>query len=766
MAPINPKKTPQTRPASTGSERRDAGPTREKDRRDAGPTREKDRRDAGPTSPTSLISPASEAPPRQPETVDPFKQRAIPDLDLYLFNMGEHRRAHRFLGAHLVEGGVRFAVWAPNAQRVSVVGSFNNWNATPTPMERRGSTGVWERFIPDLRPRALLQVRRAEGRKDAGSFAAIPSPGRCKTTANRTPIFGETYYEFKHPKVPLADKFGGALNVYEVHPLSWRFKDGRPLSYLELIDELVPYVKYMEYTHVELMGILEHPYVPVVGIPGDRLLRPDLAAGIADRLQTACRCLSSRGHRRHPRRGAGPLPHRRDRPGLLRQRRAISSSAPFPIARHTPWGTSYFDFARNEVKSFLISSLFHWIEEYYIDGFRLDAAGQFHYYEFATEEKYKAFLQKHGNCHNPEGFRFMQSMCWAVKEEHPETMLIAEDSTIAAGVTRPVEHGGHGFDFKWDLGCTSHMMKFFRAPYSQRGAVYGDLTYPMLYHHTENFLLPLGHDEVVHMKRTMVNKTEDLSDFEKFANVRLLYLLQFGYPQKKLLFMGQEFGQKSEWNAEKPLPWASTWDHLHRSLQWFVKRLNEVYKYIPAMHEGDNIPNGFEWIECQNYRQLILAFIRYDRDYRDRMVYLMNLSKEHFPEFRLGVPFGGQILQGDRHRRQRVRRQRPQLDQRVRGGASRRVSPSAQFLHEPASLTWDDFPLHSQLRRVQRGLRRAGGVSPLILAGMKNQGADAPRSPALVMSAPLCYNDRGRGFGRMFRHAHRQRIGRNHFDRR
>jgi 1,4-alpha-glucan branching enzyme len=232
-------------------------------------------------------------------------------------------------------------------------------------------------------------------------------------------------------------------------------------------------------------------------------------------------------------------------------------------------------------------------------------------------------------------------MNWAVKEEHPETLLIAEDSTIADGVSRPVEFGGHGFDYKWDLGCTSHMMKYFRKPYSDRCKMYGDLTYPMLYHHTENFVLPFCHDEVVHMKRSMVNKTEDLSDFEKFANLRLLYLLQFGYPHKKLLFMGQEFGQKSEWNEKEPLPWASTWDHLHKCVQWFTKRLNEVYKYLPAMHEGDNIQNGFEWIECQNYRQNILAFIRYSKNYEELVVYLINLSKEHFECFRLGVPFPG-----------------------------------------------------------------------------------------------------------------------------
>jgi 1,4-alpha-glucan branching enzyme len=235
----------------------------------------------------------------------------------------------------------------------------------------------------------------------------------------------------------------------------------------------------------------------------------------------------------------------------------------------------------------------------------------------------------------------MQSMNWAIKQEHPETLLIAEDSTIANGVTRPVEYGGHGFDYKWDLGCTSHMMKYFRRPFAERTQVYGDLTYSMLYHHTENFLLPFAHDEVVHMKRTMVNKTEDLSNFDKFANLRSMYLLQFGYPQKKLLFMGQEFGQKNEWNAQAPLPWDSTWEHHHRCLQWYVKRLNEIYKYVPAMHEGDNIPNGFEWIECHNEKQNVLAFIRYDKQYRDFLVFLINFSKNYIEDYRLGVPFAG-----------------------------------------------------------------------------------------------------------------------------
>jgi 1,4-alpha-glucan branching enzyme len=188
------------------------------------------------------------------------------------------------------------------------------------------------------------------------------------------------------------------------------------------------------------------------------------------------------------------------------------------------------------------------------------------------------------------------------------------------------------------------MMKFFRAPYHERSKVFSDLTYPLLYNHSENFLLPLCHDEVVHMKRTMLNKTEGLSEFEKFANLRLMYLIKFGYPHKKLLFMGQEFGQENEWDPEKELPWASTWAHFHRCTQWYVKRLNEVYKYIPAMHEGDNIKGGFEWVECQSPHHDILAFLRYDKNYQDMVVYLLNVSKTHFDDFRLGVPFPGKYV--------------------------------------------------------------------------------------------------------------------------
>ena len=571
--------------------------------------------------------------------MDSSKFHSIPELDLYLFNIGEHRRIHKFLGAHFIEDGVRFAVWAPNAERVSVVGSFNNWNIHAHAMEKRGNTGVWERFIPGLHQGIFYKfgIQKPGGK---WKFRTDPFARFIQNDENRTPILTETYCEFKNPKVPVADKFSSPLNIFEVHPLSWRHRHGRPLSYLELIDELVPYVKYMEYTHVELMGILEHPYIPswgyqVIGFyaPTSRMGTPTEFKQLIDAFHQA---------------GIGViidivLVHfPKDSTGLaFYDNDDHLFEGPIPDRKETAWDTFYFDFARNEVKSFLISSIFHWIEEFYLDGFRFDAAGQFHYYEFSTEQKYHDFLHRHGNCHNPEGFRFMQSMNWAVKEEHPETLLIAEDSTIAAGVTKPVEHGGHGFDYKWDLGCTSHMMKYFRRPYSQRSSVYGDLTYPMLYHHTENFVLPLGHDEVVHMKRTMVNKTEDLTDFEKFANLRLMYLLQFGYPHKKLLFMGQEFGQKNEWNERQPLSWDSTWDHLHRSMQWFVKRLNEVYKYLPAMHEGDNIPNGFEWIECQNYRQNLLSFIRYDKNYNEFMVYLINLSREHFENFRLGVPFAG-----------------------------------------------------------------------------------------------------------------------------
>ncbi len=450
-----------------------------------------------------LPAPAGERPAQELENgqpqVDPLRGRSLPDFDLYLFNTGEYRRAHRLLGAHVVEGGVRFAVWAPNARQVAVVGSFNGWNIHAHAMQRHGNTGVWERFIPGLGHGCTYKFA-IQKPGDRWEFRADPFARSLENDANRTPVFCETYYEFKHPKVPMADKFAGPLNIYEVHPLSWRFKDGRPMSYHELIDELVPYVKYMEYTHVELMGILEHPYVPSWGYQVIGFYAPTSRLGSP----TDFKRLIDAFHRE----GIGVildvvLVHfPRDATGLaLYDNDDHLFEFSIPDRRYTPWGTYYFDFARSEVKSYLISSLFHWIEEFYIDGFRLDAAGQFHHYEFATENQFREFLRKYGNCHNPEGFRFMQSMCYAVKEEHPETLLIAEDSTIAAGVTRPVEHGGHGFDFKWDLGCTSHMMKFFRAPCSQRGAVYNDLTYPMLYHHTENFLLPLGHDEVVHMKR-------------------------------------------------------------------------------------------------------------------------------------------------------------------------------------------------------------------------------------------------------------------------
>jgi 1,4-alpha-glucan branching enzyme len=570
--------------------------------------------------------------------LDSTKFESIPEEDLYYFNIGEHKRIHRYLGAHNLGHGIRFAVWAPNALEVAVVGSFNNWNTHAHAMYKRGDTGVWERFIPGLGHGIFYKfaVRRRDGK---WIFKTDPFAKFIQNENDRTPILTEDYYEFRHPRPMAMDKFSRPLNIFEVHPLSWRFRDGRPLSYIELIDELVPYVKYMEYTHVELMGIMEHPYVPswgyqVIGFyaPTSRLGTPAEFKQLVDAFH---------------REGIGIIMDTvlvhfpKDDTGLAHYDSDHLFECPIPERKLTAWDTFYFDFARGEVRSFLISNIFYWIEEYYIDGFRFDAGGHFHHYEFQTNEKHKEFIRRYGNCHNPEGFRFMQTMNYFVKREHPEVLMIAEDSTIASGVTKPVEYGGHGFDYKWDLGCTSHMMKYFRAPFTKRSDKYGDLTYPMLYHHTENFLFPLCHDEVVHMKRTMVNKTEDLSVFDKFANLRVMYLLQFGMPHKKLLFMGQEFGQMNEWNAEQPLPWDSLWDHKHKTMQWYVKRLNEAYRYIPAMHEGDNIENGFEWIECQNYRQNILAFIRYNKDYSQLMVYVLNLSKECFNNFRLGVPFRG-----------------------------------------------------------------------------------------------------------------------------
>ena len=570
--------------------------------------------------------------------IDSAKLESIPEEDLYYFNIGEHRRIHRYLGAHHIGAGVRFAVWAPNAREVAVVGSFNNWNVHAHAMRKRGGTGVWERFIPGLHHGIFYKfaVRKADGN---WYFKTDPFARFIQNERDRTPILTEDYYEFKNPRPADMDKFTRPLNIFEVHPLSWRYRDGRPMSYLELIDELVPYVKFMEYTHVELMGIMEHPYIPSWGYQVIGFYAPTSRMGTPSEFKQ----LIDAFHKE----GIGVILDTvlvhfpKDDTGLACYDSDHLFECPIPERKVTAWDTFYFDFGRSEVRSFLISNLFYWIEEYSMDGFRFDAGGHFHYYEFKSDEQHKWFIQRYGNCHNPEGFRFMQTMNYSVKQEHPEILLIAEDSTIASGVTKPVEHGGHGFDYKWDLGCTSHMMKYFRAPFDKRCDKYGDLTYPMLYHHTENFLLPLCHDEVVHMKRTMVNKTEDLSDFEKFANLRVMYLFQFGMPHKKLLFMGQEFGQMNEWNEKRELPWESLWDHKHKTMQWYVKRLNEVYRYIPAMHEGDNIENGFEWIECLDYRQNILAFIRYNKDYSQMMVYLLNLSKNYFGDFRLGLPFPG-----------------------------------------------------------------------------------------------------------------------------
>ena len=569
---------------------------------------------------------------------DSSKLESIPDEDLYYFNVGEHKRIHRFFGANHLEIGVLLAVWAPKALAVAVVGSFNNWDIHAHAMQKRNTTGVWERFIPGLGHGIFYKfaIRKPDGK---WYFKTDPFARFIQNERDRTPILIEDYYEFKSPRMKDEDKFSRPLSIFEVHPLSWRYKGGRPLSYLELIDALVPYVKYMEYTHVELMGIMEHPYVPSWGYQVIGFYAPTSRMGTPVEFKQ----LIDAFHRE----GIGVIIDTvlvhfpKDDTGLARYDSDCLFESPIPERKVTAWDTYYFDFARNEVKSFLISNLFYWIEEYFIDGFRFDAGGHFHYYEFKSEEKHREFLQRYGNCHNPEGFRFMQTMNYTVKKEHPEVLLIVEDPTIASGVTKPVEYGGHGFDYKWDLGCTSHMMKYFRAPYEMRSEKYENLTYPMLYHHTENFLLPLCHDEVVHMKRTMVNKTEDLSVFEKFANLRVMYLFQYGMPHKKLLFMGQEFGQMNEWLEETQLPWESLWDHNHKSMQWYVKRLNEVYKYVSAMHEGDNIKNGFEWIECQNHRHNIIAFIRYNKDYTQLMVYLLNFSKEYFGEFRVGVPFRG-----------------------------------------------------------------------------------------------------------------------------
>jgi 1,4-alpha-glucan branching enzyme len=591
-------------------------------------------------------------------TRDPYSfDTVLGEMDLHLIGEGTHWRLYDRLGAHLttVDGvsGVHFAVWAPNAVRVSVVGDFNQWDGRRHMMRLHPGVGVWEIFVPGIAEGAhyKFEIRAKSGdilvKTDPMAFYAQHGTKTAAMVFNldRYAWADETWMDDRKHK----EWHRRPVSVYEVHLGSWRLipeEGNRPLSYLELADELVPYVKEMGYTHVELMPVAEHPFdgswgYQITGYfaPTSRFGNPDEFRHFVDRCHQA---------------GIGvivdwvPGHFPKDAHGLARfDGTALYEHADPRQGEHRDWGTLIFNYGRNEVCNFLISNALFWMEHYHIDGLRVDAVASMLYLDYSREAG-DWIPNEHGGRENLAAISFMKRCNEICYERFPGIMTIAEESTAWPMVSRPTYLGGLGFGFKWNMGWMNDSLFYMSRDPVYRKFHQGTITFSLLYAFHEHFILVLSHDEVVHGKGSLIKKMPG-DDWQKFANLRMFYAWMYGHPGKKLLFMGGEFGQWDEWRHDKSLDWHLAKYPMHDGLQRLVQHLNWLLKSEPALYDQDDNPEGFEWIDFQDSEGSVVSFIRRARN-GQFLVFAVNATPVPRYEYRIGVPNEGyyaEVLNSD-----------------------------------------------------------------------------------------------------------------------
>ncbi|MGE4506648.1 MAG: 1,4-alpha-glucan branching protein GlgB [Desulfovibrionaceae bacterium] len=541
----------------------------------------------------------------------------IEPYDLHLFGQGVHWDLYRVLGAHPQKDesgreGYRFAVWAPNARAVSVVGSFNGWTPGEHPLFPVGSSGVWAGFAPGIGANVSYRyaVTSREGRTalktDPFAFASELRPGTAGVTAV---LDGYAWNDVawmdarRGGGLPL----GRAMSVYEVHAGSWQRKGRDFLTYGELGDRLIPYVRDLGFTHIEFLPLAEHPLDESWGYqtshyysPTSRFGSPDEFRGLVDRCHQA---------------GIGvildwvPGHFPKDDWSLGRfDGTALYEHMDPRKGEHPDWGTYIFNFGRHEVKNFLLANALYWLKEFHVDGLRIDAVASMLYLDYSRKEG-EWVPNEHGGNENLEAIGLLRELNTVVHEHYPGAVMVAEESTAWPGVSRPVYAGGLGFTFKWNMGWMNDTLAYFHKDPVHRSYHHNNLTFSMVYAFSENFLLPLSHDEVVHGKGALLDKMPG-DYWQRFANLRLLLAYQWAHPGKKLLFMGGEFGQWNEWNSQAELDWMLLGFESHRGVQALVRDLNGLLRREPAMHASDHDWSGFEWMDFTDNQASVVSFIR------------------------------------------------------------------------------------------------------------------------------------------------------------